>query len=187
MSEKLHQDYLDEIELPKKIVEEIERVSKEFKLNSSQKKRLIREVKRAYLKSRYEAGEAIGLISAQSISEPATQMCLDYNEEIILKENNKIFKLPIGLFVDKLMEKYGYFTRDGVDILDLPEGIKIYALALNSKEKVEWRRVKSCVRLRNSEKLMKVVTRSGRKVIASKNHSFVIRKLNRLVKIRGTE
>lgn len=76
MSERSHQDYLDEVELPKKIVEEIEKVSKELKLNPSQKKKLVEEVKRIYLKSRYEAGEAIGLISAQSISEPATQMTM---------------------------------------------------------------------------------------------------------------
>ncbi len=76
MSERSQLDYLGKIELPKKILDEIEEVSKELKLNRKQKEKLIEEVKKEYLKSCFEAGEAIGLLAAQSISEPATQMTM---------------------------------------------------------------------------------------------------------------
>ncbi|OYT42158.1 MAG: DNA-directed RNA polymerase subunit A'', partial [Candidatus Aenigmarchaeota archaeon ex4484_224] len=76
MSKQLQKDYLDEVELPEKIMEEIERVAKARKLNQKQKEKLIREVKRVYLNSRFEPGEAIGILAAQSISEPATQMTM---------------------------------------------------------------------------------------------------------------
>ena len=62
--------------LPKKIVDEIERVSQELKLDEEKKKRLIEEVERVYLNSRFEPGEAIGILAAQSISEPATQLTM---------------------------------------------------------------------------------------------------------------
>ncbi len=76
MSGQSQKDYLDEIELPKKIMNEIEEVAKAMKLSEEKKKKLIREVKRVYLNSRFEPGEAIGILAAQSISEPATQMTM---------------------------------------------------------------------------------------------------------------
>jgi DNA-directed RNA polymerase subunit A" len=62
--------------LPKKIMEEIEKVSKEFNLDGEKKRKLIEEVEKAYLNSRFEPGEAIGILAAQSISEPATQLTM---------------------------------------------------------------------------------------------------------------
>ena len=76
MSKELQKESLDEIEIPKKILDEIEKVSREKKLTSLQKKKLIDAVKNEYLNSCFEPGEAIGIISAQSISEPATQMTM---------------------------------------------------------------------------------------------------------------
>jgi DNA-directed RNA polymerase subunit A" len=76
MLEELQTNYSAEVELPKKIIEEIEKVAKEKKLSKDEKKKLEDEVKKIYLKSRFEPGEAIGIVTAQSISEPATQMTM---------------------------------------------------------------------------------------------------------------
>ncbi|MGC8812498.1 MAG: DNA-directed RNA polymerase subunit A'' [Candidatus Aenigmatarchaeota archaeon] len=76
MSEELQKNFLDEIILPKNIIKEIEEVVKEKRLNKEQAKKLEEEVKKEYLKGRFEPGEAIGIIAAQSISEPATQMTM---------------------------------------------------------------------------------------------------------------
>jgi DNA-directed RNA polymerase subunit A" len=76
MSEKSQTTYLDDIELPVKILDDIETVCKEKKLSSSQKETLVQVVKKQYLNSSFEPGEAVGIISAQSISEPATQMTM---------------------------------------------------------------------------------------------------------------
>ena len=63
-------------ELPKKLQDEIEAVAKELKLSKSEVEKLTEEVKRRHFLSRLEPGEAIGIIAAQSISEPATQMTM---------------------------------------------------------------------------------------------------------------
>ncbi len=76
MSEELQTSYLDKIQLPKKMIEEIEKVRKEKKLNKSEKKKFEDEVKRQYLKAKFEPGEAVGIVTAQSVSEPATQMTM---------------------------------------------------------------------------------------------------------------
>jgi DNA-directed RNA polymerase subunit A" len=62
--------------LPKKIMEEVEKTAKELKLSEAERKRLIEEVEKVYLNSRFEPGEAIGILTAQSISEPATQLTM---------------------------------------------------------------------------------------------------------------
>lgn len=72
MSEQLQAEY----ELPKKIVDEIEEVSKEMRLSKEKKEKLIEEVRKTYLLSKFEPGESIGIIAAQSISEPSTQMTM---------------------------------------------------------------------------------------------------------------
>jgi DNA-directed RNA polymerase subunit A" len=76
MSEELQTNYLDEITLPKKLLEEIETVVREKRLNKEQRKKLEEEVKKRFINSKVEPGEVIGIIAAQSISEPATQMTM---------------------------------------------------------------------------------------------------------------
>jgi DNA-directed RNA polymerase subunit A" len=74
MSEELQTNYSSE--LPKKIKEEINKVAAAKKLNAKQKETLEKEVLRVYNDSRFEPGDVIGIIAAQSISEPATQMTM---------------------------------------------------------------------------------------------------------------
>jgi len=59
-----------------KTLEEIDRVCKLKKISSSGKSKLIKILEKKYLKNSFEPGEAIGIISAQSLSEPATQMTM---------------------------------------------------------------------------------------------------------------
>lgn len=76
MSKESRIDYSNDFELPSRFLEEIDSVCKERKLDAKKRKELTDEVRREFLKSSFEPGEAIGIISAQSISEPATQMTM---------------------------------------------------------------------------------------------------------------
>ena len=62
--------------LPPKIVEDLSDAFKEFKPTEAQKKKAIDLVINLYKNSCYEPGEAVGVVAAQSISEPATQMTM---------------------------------------------------------------------------------------------------------------
>jgi len=78
MSEKLQKNYSNKnsIELPKALLKEIENVTIEKKLSESQNAKLEEEIKKRYINSRLEPGEVVGIVAAQSISEPATQMTM---------------------------------------------------------------------------------------------------------------
>jgi len=188
MSEELQRVYsADNLELPKKIREDIDRVSKEKKLSSDQKKKLIEAVKREYINSCFEPGEAIGIISAQSISEPATQMCLAHNERIIIKSNNEVKIARIGGLVDDAFDTFGYKEIDGYEVCDLPRNNQVFVLSLNQEEKLEWRRVLAYNRHISPKRLIRIRTKSGRKIVATDFHSFVTRKNNRIIPISGKE
>jgi len=61
---------------PQSMLDEIERISKEHRFTKEQKEKFVERAKTEYLKSKFEPGEVIGIIAAQSISEPATQMTM---------------------------------------------------------------------------------------------------------------
>ena len=63
-------------DLPEKIRDDIKSVAQQLKLSESEKKKFIERVLQAYRKSAFEPGEAIGMLAAQSISEPATQLTM---------------------------------------------------------------------------------------------------------------
>jgi len=67
-------DYKDV--LPPKIIDDARKAFAEFNLTEAQKQRAIEKIVLLYNKSRYEPGEAVGVVTAQSVSEPGTQMAM---------------------------------------------------------------------------------------------------------------
>jgi DNA-directed RNA polymerase subunit A" len=176
-----------EIELPKALIDEVERVAKEMKLSEEKKNKLLETVKKFYLKSMLEPGEAVGIIAAQSISEPATQMSCAADEKILVKKEGKITPIEIGKFVDELIGKFGAIKKDDSEILDIPKGIDLFVYSLNEDEKLEEKRIKSVIRHKSPEKLLMIKTASGRKITATDHHSFVIRNENKIIPISGKQ
>ena len=72
MSNELQKNY----ELPGKLMQKIDDVAKKKKLSKEKTEKLIEEVQKSYAKAKFEPGETVGILAAQSISEPATQMTM---------------------------------------------------------------------------------------------------------------
>ena len=177
-------NYLNEIELPEKFQEEIEKVVKEKRLNKDQAAKLMEEVKIRYMTSRFEPGEVVGIIAAQSISEPATQMSIDAQEKIITKHGEMISAVGIGEFVDKIIERLGAVQEGGWNIADI-SNLGIYVPSIHQNEKIGWEKVLACSRHKAPKKLLKIKTKSGRTIVATDSHSFVIRKNNKIFSVSG--
>ena len=110
---------MDEITaLPKKIMENFEAYCKKHGLSGKQREEKLEQLKKAFEKYKYEPGEAIGVIAAQSISEPATQMSTSPYEKIILKRNGVINIVEIGKFTDAIVEEIGK-NIDEWDVSDI--------------------------------------------------------------------
>ncbi|HLD38856.1 MAG TPA: DNA-directed RNA polymerase subunit A'' [archaeon] len=81
--------------LPKKIMENFEAYCKKHGLSGKQREEKLEQLKKAFEKYKYEPGEAIGVIAAQSISEPATQMTM--RSYTMASQSDRLSKVTHGL------------------------------------------------------------------------------------------
>jgi len=61
-------------DLPESLIEEVKEKSKN--LDANERKKVLKRVKEEFEKAKIQAGEAIGVITAESFGEPGTQMIL---------------------------------------------------------------------------------------------------------------
>ena len=205
MSEKSQIGYLDEFELPKKIMEDIERICKEKNLSSSQRKKLIEAVKNEYLNSSFEPGEAIGIVSAQSISEPATQMTMrtyhfagsvGIQVTLGLPRLIEIFdakKEPsictMTLFLKKKYNTKNYAEKIADEIIEkrLSNFVDVVSLDLtNKKIRMKLKKIKKSkkndliLKLKKRFKNYRITVRENSLTVESKEKEFDVKDLQRI-------
>jgi DNA-directed RNA polymerase II subunit RPB1 len=124
-----------------------------------------------------QPGEQVGIVAAQSIGEPSTQMSAVSTTYITAKcGENKIYSGQIGEFIDQIIKEN---SKDVVTIgensvvLDLKNDYHI--VGVSDDEKVSWKRISQVSRHPANGGLVEVHTRSGRKTTATLSHSFLKR------------
>ncbi len=172
--------------VPPGIREEVEHFLEKKKLSEGKKEKVLEAIKELYGSSMYDPQEPIGVVCAQSLSEPATQMSLNFNEKVILKHDGVIRIAKIGEFIDKMMEDSGRKEADGWEVCDVSDR-ELLVPSLNGNEKIEWMKVEELSRHESPESLLEIRTVSGRRILATDSHSFVTRKNNRIVSLSGRE
>ncbi len=134
-------------------------------------------------------GELVGILAAQSIGEPSTQMCSVKSTQIVVTDGESLYYSgPIGKFIDMLLET----TPDevitiGEDhvILDLAK--PYYIVGVSDDEKVSWKRISQVSRHPANGGLVKVTTKSGRTTTATLTHSFLKRVAKGIVPVLGSD
>ncbi len=173
--------------LPNHLINKIEDYSKKYKISDKDKKEITEKVQDTYNKAKIAPGESIGVVTAESFGEPSTQMSLAFSEKVIVKIDDKINIVKIGEFVDELNSKFGaYKINEHTEVLPLND-FEVLVPSINQEEKVEWKKVVEVSKHKSPNKLMKIVTASGRKIIATDNHSFVSRINNMVLPIVGRD
>ena len=181
MAKSIYDEYP---ELHQKLLDEVRKGVEDNKLKGDQVKKVLDRVRDSFESSKISPGEAIGIVTAESIGEPGTQMSLSKNERIIIKIKDRIKIVRIGEFLDGLMNANGAFSFNNTEILPLND-YELYVPSINQEEKIEWKKVVECSRHKCKKNLMKLTTSSGREITATDNHSFVVRKDNQIVPIMG--
>jgi DNA-directed RNA polymerase beta' subunit len=144
-----------------------------------------------------EPGEAVGIIAAQSIGEPSTQMSNRKNEKITIiagdfdkKQIDHVYCGEIGEFIDNLMTKHPENTYDtGFEdsyetLLDNDE-FKYYIIGVDEQEKCKWNRISHVSRHPANGNLVTAYTKSGRKITTTLTHSHLARTVDKVVPVKA--
>ena len=159
----------------------------EYGFNKAQFDYIIESTVNGFNKAVVEPGEMVGIIAAQSIGEPVTQMCNSKDTMVLISGSVEYFG-EVGPLIDNLMTKY---KKDVINIgndstvLDLKDSYNI--MSVSDTEKTKWSRISQVSRHPANGNLVKVTTKSGKKVTATLTHSFLKRSVNGIVPILGSE
>ena len=134
-----------------------------------------------------QPGEQVGIIAAQSIGEPSTQMSCIYDTNIVINGKNNYYG-KIGIFIDEILknnkEKVITIGNNSV-VLDLEDHYNI--VGVSTDEKTSWRRISQVSRHPANGGLVEIKTKSGRKTTATLTHSFLTRSTKGVVSILGSD
>ena len=171
-------------------------VFNKFNCSKEQFDWIIEKIYIKFYKALIHPGENVGAIAAQSISEPTTQLSIDYEQYVILKINNKIRIRKIGEFVDKIINKNPRkeilldITNEGKSsILNISEYEKIQVPSVSVEGKIEWKPLTQVSRHPPGGAMIKVKTKSGKEIISTMSHTFLTTSQDskKIVSIRGDQ
>lgn len=96
-------------------------------------------------------------------------------EPILVRDSSgRIFPVPIGEFVDECIERYGSLLDASAN--EVCGAIPYDVLTVDSDNKVRFKPLSAAIRHRNTGRLYRIVSSSGRKVEVTPSHSvFVLR------------
>ena len=181
----------------------------EYGLSKLEFLKMIKEIKMNFIKAVIEPGEMVGIIAAQSIGEPTSQMsvCKTSKIKVIIKNNNEISIITkkIGELCDELIETHpdltcgttcktspinpniytGHENSVETDLSSLKE--EYYIIGVDKNEKTHWNRISHISRHPVNGNMMKVVTKSGRIIHTTLSHSHLIRRNQTVEPIVGAD
>ena len=170
----------------------------EYGLSRKEFQTMMDEIQMSFTKAIIEPGEMVGIVAAQSVGEPTSQMSnhQDTMVKIVVKNveygNINFQTLKVGKLCDKIINanpeltiSTGHVNSVETDLSKLPN--EYYIIGVDSNERTHWNKISHVTRHPVNGNLMEVKTKSGRKTITTLSHSHLIRKNQTVEPIAGYE
>lgn len=170
----------------------------EYKITREMFDRMIDDIKLAFSKAMVEPGEMVGIVAAQSIGEPTSQMSTLFTSQIKLivknKKSNVIShkSICIGKICDEIIKNNpkltyatGHIDSVETDLSSLDN--EYYIIGVDKLEKTHWNKISHVSRHPVNGMLMTVTTKSGREVTTTLSHSHLVRLNQSVEPITGSE
>ena len=148
-----------------------------------------------YKKAIVHPGEMVGMVAAQSIGEPTTQLTLNsvtYDTDIIVRnKDKKIIKIKIGKFIEEHIKKSKKIDYNREKDTTYAEMSTYYEVPdCDEDGNISWNEIEAVtqhpvVNEDGTNTLLKVKTNHGREVIATKAKSFLQLRDNKIVGYEG--
>ena len=142
-----------------------------------------------HMKSWVQPGEQVGIVAAQSIGEPSTQMSNTGCTVICITDcKNLKFYGTIKDFIDPILAKNkSDVTQIAEESVVLSLKDDYYIVGVSNDEKTSWRRISEVSRHPANGGLVEVITRTGRRTTATLTHSFLKRSKTGIVPVLGSD
>ncbi|MFQ6012109.1 MAG: DNA-directed RNA polymerase subunit A'' [Thermoplasmata archaeon] len=176
-----------ERELPSSLVQALAARAQKLKLKKADLEKVIDHLWEQYGTHLVDPNESCGIVSAQSIGEPGTQMSLPHAERVVVRDQGRFRIVPIGELVDGLMKRYPGRVEGATEWCDLPRGASLEVPSLTHDGRIVWKAVRAASRHSHEGGLLRLQTRAGRTITATPNHSFVVRRGGTIVPVYGRE
>jgi DNA-directed RNA polymerase beta' subunit len=142
-----------------------------------------------HMKAWVQPGDQVGIVAAQSIGEPATQMS-SAKDSLIVLQNDKNLKYfgTVGEICDRILEENkDSVVTIGKDSVVLSLEDNYFIVGVSEDEKTSWKRISEISRHPANGGMIEVVTRSGRRTTATLTHSFLKRSTTGIVPVLGSD
>lgn len=146
-----------------------------------------------------EPGQPVGVLAAQSIGEPATQMTLnsvDWHTEIIIARDGEIWMPKIGEFIDNYIanceeSRIQRLPNDQLYVA-LDDGHEWSAISCDENGTMMWTKLEAItkhpvINEDGTDTILEVTTESGRTIRATKARSFLVYRDGKIVDINGSD
>ena len=180
-----HRAIVENTDLPRRLKERVYETVTDKGADADQAKDIAKAVESQYLDVRVDPLDPVGTVSAQSIGEPGTQMSIPADERVLVRQDGQTATRAIGPLVDGLCERLPTRTTDDHEVARLPESIDLAVPSLDASEDVAWQPVEEVSRHEAPDELLEFHLASGRRVSATKAHSFVTRREDEVVPVAG--
>src|SRR5216117_3720837 len=146
--------------LPRYVVGELAKKIHGLKLSKKRLHEVLTKICEKFDLHAIDANESAGIVSAQSIGEPGTQMSLPFEAKILVRQSGRVTVLPIGELVDRLMVDRTIRHEGSTEWCDLPAGTHLEVPSLSEKGRIVWREVRSVSRHGFRAPLLRLRTRN---------------------------
>lgn len=151
---------------------------------------MIQQVRHRFFDAIAHPSEMVGVVAAQSIGEPCTQLSCDKSTKILISRANRTntYYGTMGEFIDSMLkENSDKVVSLGNDSVVFDPSEDYYIVGVSDTEKTSWRRILQVSRHPAHGGLVKIHTRSGKTTCATLSHSFLKRTVDRIVPVKGSD
>jgi DNA-directed RNA polymerase beta' subunit len=155
--------------------------------------RVVQQVRSAFFAAVAAPSEMVGIVAAQSIGEPTTQLSNLKTSRLLICSGaaGDFFNGEIGAFVDALLEEHasGVVQLGGDSVvLDLVgDKMDHFIVGVSDDEKTSWRRISQISRHPANGGMVHVRTKSGKSTCATLSHSFLKRTESGVAPVLGSD